>query len=78
MAGTRVRRLLIAFGNSSDFAFQGGRHEPARIADRRVRERFAREWTDAWKVHDIARVMTHNAEDFQQRDVKRWRRITEL
>lgn len=35
------------------------------MVDREFAEHFARDWIDAWNSHDIERVLSHYAEDFE-------------
>lgn len=37
----------------------------ASVVDREFAEHFARDWIDAWNSHDIERVLSHYAEDFE-------------
>jgi len=37
--------------------------------DKEFANKFAREWVEAWNCHDLDKIMTHYAEDFEMRPI---------
>lgn len=35
------------------------------VVDRKFAERFAQQWIEAWNSHDLDRILTHYADDFE-------------
>jgi ketosteroid isomerase-like protein len=35
------------------------------MISREFAEQFARDWIDAWNAHDLERILSHYAEDFE-------------
>src|SRR5215467_183829 len=58
----RGRRAGIAAGQAIQRACALSRDKPM---DQAFAERFAVEWIEAWNAHDLERVMSHYAEDFE-------------
>jgi len=35
------------------------------VIDKKFAEQFAREWIDSWNSHDLSRILSHYADDFE-------------